>query len=309
VVGAEGTLGFVTEIEWRLDPIPPCRAGLRVGLRSLDDLVAAVAMLVAQEPSAVELLDRSFLDLVRGADLEAGLGTAEAILLIEFERADPNALRRAVEVAAEAVAPWATQVDTALSAGAAERLWALRHAASPILARLPEERRSLQVIEDACLPPERMGDYIRSVRRIAAAHALPVVIFGHAGDGHVHVNLLPDVTQPGWERAVRALLEEVTDAVLRLNGTLSGEHGDGRLRAGLLQRAYGAEIVNLFGRIKRAFDPLGILNPGVILPNGEAPISRLKVGQQAAAIPSDIASELRRIEREGGYARSRMELV
>jgi FAD/FMN-containing dehydrogenase len=266
-------------------------------------------MLVAQEPSAVELLDRSFLDLVRGADLEAGLGTAEAILLIEFERADPNALRRAVEVAAEAVAPWATQVDTALSAGAAERLWALRHAASPILARLPEERRSLQVVEDACLPPERMGDYIRSVRRIAAAHALPVVIFGHAGDGHVHVNLLPDVTQPGWERAVRALLEEVTDAVLRLNGTLSGEHGDGRLRAGLLQRAYGAEIVNLFGRIKRAFDPLGILNPGVILPNGEAPISRLKVGQQAAAIPSDIASELRRIEREGGYARSRMELV
>jgi FAD/FMN-containing dehydrogenase len=309
VVGAEGTLGFVTEIEWRLDHIPPCRAGLRVGLRSLDDLAAAVAMLLAQEPSAVELLDRSFLDLVRGADLEAGLGGAEAILLIEFERSDPDALRRAVEVAGEAVGPWASQVDTALSASAAERLWALRHAASPILARLPEERRSLQVIEDACLPPERIGEYIRSVRRIAAAHGLPVVIFGHAGDGHVHVNLLPDVTRAGWESAVRALLEEVSEAVLRLNGTLSGEHGDGRLRAGLLPRAYGTEVVNLFGQIKRAFDPLGILNPGVILANGEPPIGRLKVGPQAAAIPSDIASELRRIEREGGYAKSRMELV
>jgi FAD/FMN-containing dehydrogenase len=309
VVGAEGTLGFVTEIEWRLDRIPPCRAGLRVGLRSLDDLVAAVAMLLAQEPSAVELLDRSFLDLVRGADLDAALGGAEAILLVELERSDQDALRRAVEVAGEAVAPWATQVDTALSATAAERLWALRHAASPILARLPEERRSLQVIEDACLPTERMGEYIRSVRRISGAHGLPVVIFGHAGDGHVHVNLLPDVTRPGWENAVRTLLEEVTEAVLRLGGTLSGEHGDGRLRAGLLQRAYGNEIMSLFTRIKQAFDPLGILNPGVILPNGETPISRLKVGPQAAAIPSDIASELRRIEREGGYAKSRMELV
>jgi FAD/FMN-containing dehydrogenase len=185
----------------------------------------------------------------------------------------------------------------------------LRHAASPILARLPEERRSLQVIEDACLPPERMGDYIRSVRRIAAAHGLPVVIFGHAGDGHVHVNLLPDVTRPGWESAVQALLEEVTESVLRLNGTLSGEHGDGRLRAGLLQRAYGEDIVGLFAQIKRAFDPLGIMNPGVILPDGAAPISRLKVGHEAAAIPSDIASELRRIEREGGYAKWRMELV
>jgi hypothetical protein len=117
------------------------------------------------------------------------------------------------------------------------------------------------------------------------------------------------VTRPGWENAVRTLLEEVTEAVLRLGGTLSGEHGDGRLRAGLLQRAYGNEIMSLFTRIKQAFDPLGILNPGVILPNGETPISRLKVGPQAAAIPSDIASELRRIEREGGYAKSRMELV
>jgi FAD/FMN-containing dehydrogenase len=309
VIGAEGTLGFVTAIEWRLDRIPSCRAGLRVGLRSLDDLVAAVAMLLAQEPSAVELLDRSFLDLVRGANGESGLEDAEAILLCEFERTDAEALRRAVAVAAEAVDPWATQVDTALSAGAAERLWALRHAASPILARLPEQRRSLQVIEDACLPPERMGDYIRSVRRIGAAHGLPVVIFGHAGDGHVHVNLLPDVTRAGWENAVEALLDEVTEAALRLGGTLSGEHGDGRLRAGLLPRAYGAEIMALFGQIKRAFDPLGILNPGVILPNGKPPIERLKVGQQAAAIPSDIAAELRRIEREGGYGRSRMELV
>ncbi|HYC31250.1 MAG TPA: FAD-linked oxidase C-terminal domain-containing protein, partial [Gemmatimonadales bacterium] len=223
--------------------------------------------------------------------------------------ADPDALRSAVAAAADAVRDRASSVDTALSPRAAERLWALRHAASPILASLPEERRSLQVIEDACLPIERMGDYIRTVRRAAAARRIPVVVFGHAGDGHVHVNLLPEVARAGWEDAVASLLEEVSDAVTRLGGTPSGEHGDGRLRAGLLRRIYGDEVVELFGRVKRSFDPLGILAPGVILPSGESPIGRLKVGAGAAPLPPDIARALREIERKGGYGRLRMDLA
>jgi len=309
VVGAEGTLGLVTAIEWRLDPVPPCRAALRVGLRSLDDLVPVVAALLAQDPSAVELLDRSFLDLVRDTEAGAGLAEADAVLLVEIERPDPAALRATVEAAADAVRPRAASVDSALSARAAERLWAVRHAASPILASLLEGRRSLQVIEDACLPIERMGDYIRTVRRAAAARGIPVVVFGHAGDGHVHVNLLPEVARPGWEGAVATLLDEVSDAVIRLGGTPSGEHGDGRLRAGLLSRLYGEEIVDLFRRVKRCFDPLGILAPGVILPSGEPPIGRLKVGAGAAHLPDDIAAALREIERNGGYGRCRMEIA
>jgi FAD/FMN-containing dehydrogenase len=200
-------------------------------------------------------------------------------------------------------------VDTALSARAAERLWAVRHAASPLLAGLPEERRSLQVIEDGCVPIERMGDYIRTVRRAAATRGIPVVVFGHAGDGHVHANLLPEVAHAGWEAAVASLLEEVSDAVVRLGGTPSGEHGDGRLRAALLRRVYGEEVVDLFARIKRAFDPGGIFAPGVILPSGEPPIARLKVGAQAAPLPDDIARALREIERKGGYAQYRMDLA
>lgn len=309
LIGAEGTLGIVTAIEWRLDPVPAHRAGLRIGLRSLDDLVRVVAALLAHEPSAIELLDRTFLDLVRGTDAGAGLGDAEALLLVEIERADPEALRTAVLAAADAVRGRAASVETALAPRAAERLWAVRHAASPILASLPEERRSLQVIEDACLPIERMGDYIRAVRRLAAARGIPVVAFGHAGDGHVHVNLLPEVAKAGWEESVAGLLDEVSDVVVRLGGTPSGEHGDGRLRAGLLARVYGEEIVALFHRVKRAFDPLGILAPGVILPSGEPPIGRLKVGAGAAALPPDIARALREIERKGGYGRCRMELA
>jgi len=302
IIGAEGTLGLVTAAEWRLDPVPAARAGLRVALRSLDALGDAVAALLEHEPSAVELLDRTFLELVG----EAG---PEAILLVEMERDDQRAAREAVERAAAAVGPWAAAVDAALTSAAAERLWALRHAASPILAGLPETRRSLQVIEDGCVPLARMGEYIRAVRDAATTHGLAVVIFGHAGDGHVHVNLLPEVGRPGWEESVAALLDAVTDALVRLGGTPSGEHGDGRLRAGLLARVYGEDVLALFGRVKRAFDPLGILNPGVILPSGEPPISRLKVGAQAAALPDDIARGLRRIEQRGEYAQRRLELA
>lgn len=309
IIGAEGTLGFVTRVDWRLDPQPAHRAGLRVELRSLDDLVKVVAALLACEPSAVELLDRTFLDLIRRTEVGEGLAGAEAILLVEIERDDPHSLREAVAHASEGVRPWAAAVDTALTAASSARLWELRHAASPILAGLPEDRRSLQVIEDGCVPLERMGEYIRIVRRVTSARDIAAVIFGHAGDGHVHVNLLPRIGQAGWEQSVAGVLEEVSDAVIRLGGTPSGEHGDGRLRAGLLQRVYGEEIVGLFRKLKETFDPLGIMAPGVILPSGEPAITRLKVGREAAPIPDDIASALREIERRAGYARCRLELA
>ena len=299
--------GIVTSAVWRLDPVPAARAGLRVRLRTLDALADAVESLLLHQPSAVELLDRTFLELVG----EAG---PEAVLLVEIERDDPASAREAVERAAAAVAPWAASVDPGFTPAATERLWALRHAASPILAGLPETRRSLQVIEDGCVPVERMGDYVRAVREAAAERGLAVVIFGHAGDGHIHVNLLPEIGRAGWEDSVASLLEAVTDALVRLGGTPSGEHGDGRLRAGLLARVYGDEVMALFTRAKRAFDPLGILNPGIILPGADGaaagrPIRRLKVGEHAVALPDDIARGLRRIEQYGGYAQHRLELA
>jgi FAD/FMN-containing dehydrogenase len=311
-VGAEGTLGIVTQVEWRLDPIPPCRAGLRLALGSLDQLAPAVASLRPLQPSAMELLDRSFLELISAEEMgSAGVRFpgAEAVLLIELERDDPSSLRNALSDATARVRPLALSVDAAYSAAAAARLWAIRHAASPILARLPESRRSLQVIEDACVPLDRMGDYIRAVRQAAAERSIPVVLFGHAGDGHIHVNLLPDVTRPGWEEGVTAMMDQVTQTVLALGGTPSGEHGDGRLRAGTVERLYGPEILELFHLVKRTLDPSGILNPGVILSTGAPPISQLKVGANAVPLPEDVERSLREIERSGGYGRARLELA
>ena len=204
IIGAEGTLGVVTEIEWRLDKVPAFQAGLRVHLPSLHHLAEVVGALSQFAPSALELLDRSFLDLLGGDRLSrAGLGPGtEAVVLVELERDDAEALRQALREATNAVSTWATTVDTAYSRSEAEQLWAIRHAASPILAGLPENRRSLQVIEDGCVPVERMGEYIATVRRSAAEQDLPVVMFGHAGDGHIHVNLVSELAREGWETAV-----------------------------------------------------------------------------------------------------------
>jgi FAD/FMN-containing dehydrogenase len=312
VIGAEGTLGVVTAVEWRLDRIPAERVALRVALPSMDRFAEAVEVILARRPSALELLDRSFLDLVADrlpADAAGAAAGAEAILLVDLEGDDAAELAAASTALARALAPLAARVDTATSARDAARLWEIRHAASPILAGLPETRRSLQVIEDGCVPVSRVGEYVRFVRRAAAARGLDVVAFGHAGDGHVHVNLLPELARAGWEGEVAALLDDVTGEIVRLGGTPSGEHGDGRLRAPLLERVYGAGIVSLFRRVKDAFDPHGILNPGVIVPDGGASVTRLKTGDGAVPLPPDIAAGLRRIERTGGYATPRLSLA
>lgn len=229
--------------------------------------------------------------------------------MAEFERTTPAAARGAVGDAVRAVSAWTAEVDTALTPEESEALWRVRHAASPILARLPDTQRSLQVIEDGVVPPSRLADYIRLVRRVTAAQGCGAVLFGHAGDGNLHVNLLVDTTRAGWEAEVAAVLREVSAGVVALGGTLSGEHGDGRLRAGALESVFGAELVELFRDIKAAFDPAGVLNPGIKLAAVAPPVSRLKVGTGAVDIPADIAEGLRAIERGGGYARPRLELA
>jgi len=234
---------------------------------------------------------------------------AETVVLVEME-GTADVVDGGVARLESAVARLGGRAVVARTSEEEAAIWALRHAASPILARLPETRRSMQLVEDGCVPLERLGEYIRLLREAAARHGLPIVLFGHAGDGHVHANLLPDVTALGWEHEVASLYDEVSAGVLALGGTPAGEHGDGRLRAPLLERLYGAEVMTLFRGVKEAFDPLTILNPGVILPaRGAGPVSHLKVGRGAAPIPDDIAAALRTIERTGGYATPRLSLA
>lgn len=312
VIGAEGTLGVVTAVTWQLDPVPPAVAGLAITLRDLDQLGEVVPTLLELGPSGFELLDQSFLHLVRETDAARALGlrgSEAAVLLLDFEGATRDGAEQACHQAAELVEGWSADVALALTPKERKGLADLRHAASPILAGI-EGRRSLQVIEDACVPVAQLARYVAAVRGICSTHGIDAVVFGHAGDGNVHVNLLPDVGRAGWEQEVAAIYEEAMTEAITLGGTPSGEHGDGRLRAGLVERLYGPEIVGIFRQVKRDFDPAGLLNPGIKLPvAGSPPVARLKVGAGAAAIDADIASALREIERTGGYAKDRMELA
>ncbi len=304
LIGSEGTLAFVTAVHWRLDPIPPDLAGVALGFNDLAALAAAVPFLVSLNPSALELLDASLLRLIPGAPVAA------VLLLAEFERETSAAARGVVGDAVRGLKHDVAHVETAVDRAGLDKLWQVRRLASPALARLPPSQRSLQVIEDGCVPLERLGEYIGGLRSAAERHAVPVAIFGHAGDGHVHVNALPDITQPGWTQSLTHLFNDVIECLIRLDGVPSGEHGVGRLRAGALERFYGAAMMGLFRDVKRAYDPLSILNPGVIIPAADwAPLAALKVGEAAAAIPDDIAQRLRDLERNAAWATPKLELA
>src|SRR6185436_16948356 len=197
-------------------------------------------------PAAIELLDRTYLEFVRalGADVAEH---AEAVLIVELE--DETQARTAL-------LGW-DGIVRATDADSKEEIWRLRHRASPILAGLPDHQRSLQVVEDGCVPRERLGDYIAGLRRLTSAAGFSVVIFGHAGDGHVHANVLADVRDNDLAPRLERCLRETSALQIELGGTTSGEHGDGRLRAPFLEAQYGATYVEACRRVKAAFDPKG----------------------------------------------------
>ncbi len=160
---------------------------------------------------------------------------------------------------------------------------------------------------------QALARYIAALRAVAKDSGFEIVIFGHAGDGHLHANVLADVTAPDFAARLAACLELVTAEQISLGGTPSGEHGDGRLRAPFLERTFGAAYAELCRRTKTAWDPAGILNPGVkILRGGDvggvAP-GLLKVGAAAPALPAGIAAKLREMERTAGWGTFKLELA
>lgn len=281
LVGSEGTLAIIVGIELRLAPLPTATMGLVAGFPDLEGAAAAAGRLASLGASAVELLDRSFLEIATSTgdrlpiDLPRGL---EAVLLVEVEASSEGTAEYAVhDLAGWCEAGGAAFIEKALDPKRAQQLWTLRHAASPILNQLAPALRSLQVIEDGCVPREQLSGYVRGVRRLLKSARLRGVIFGHAGDGHVHVNALVDVRESDWRERVQHLLSEVTALVQRLGGTIAGEHGDGRLRAPLLPLVWSRAAVAAFASVKQAFDPLGIFNPGVKVPlPGAEPLEDIK---------------------------------
>ena len=168
----------------------------------------------------------------------------------------------------------------------------------------------MQFIEDGAVPVERLGEYVLGVRAALDRWGVRGVIFGHAGDAHVHVNPLVDVSRPDWRQQVEGLLEDVVALTARLGGTLAGEHGDGRLRTPLIDRIWPPAARELFGLIKRAFDPAAILNPGVKVPlPGQRALEAIKYDPLLPDLLERARLALERVEHGRLYARSRLELI
>ena len=326
LAGSEGTLAIFVGVEVALCDVAKATASLLVSWTTLEGAVHGAALACEAGASACELLDRTFL---RIAAAEKGLALpvdeqAEAALLIELEYTphpshagalsnqedEALLLARASSLERALLAAGASKVIVGLEPESEEALWALRHAASPILARLDPSIVSMQVIEDGVVPPVRLSEYVHGVRNALDREGFRGVIFGHAGDGNVHVNVLVDVRQDGWAKRLRRLFLDVTELTARLGGTPSGEHGDGRLRTPVLSRFWPPAAMELFAEIKSTFDPLEVLNPGVkVGRSGAHSWNAIKYDRALPPAAPRVVRVLERVSRERAYDRSRLEML
>jgi FAD/FMN-containing dehydrogenase len=312
LVGSEGTLAIVVAVELALAPLAGATSSVLAEFGTLEEAVDGAIRARDSGASACELLDRTFLDVAaRGGSGASIASSTEAVLLAEVEGDDEHAAARAARALGESFQKaGATAVQLAIDPAMEHELWSLRHAASPTLARLDPELKSMQFIEDGAVPPARLPDYVRGVRAALEHRGLRGVIFGHAGDAHAHVNPLIDVRAPDWRERVSALLDDVVSLTARLGGTLAGEHGDGRLRTPLLERVWPPETLALFALVKRAFDPTSILNPGVKVPVADQhALGSIKYDPSLPPLPPAARAALDDVERDRAYAAPRLELL
>ncbi len=261
LVGSEGTLAAITEATLKLAPLASAKRTLRATFADVGAAARAVARVMAQPvaPCALEFLDDQCLALARAHGGEA-IPVAGAMLVLEVD-GEPESLSSAVDAIVRAVhGDGLLDLSVACSEAEVATLWAARKALSPALRTLSPNK----INEDVVVPVSHVPELVAATRQAAHTHALPIVCFGHAGNGNLHVNLLPR-DEAEMLRAPAAL-DDIFGAVIRLGGTLSGEHGIGLAKREFMPRALDPQALALMQAIKRQFDPDGILNPGKLLP-------------------------------------------
>lgn len=269
LIGSEGTLAVVTEIVLRLLPKPPSVVTLRATFANVGEAADAVTRLVRERavPAALELVDGVSLDAV-AAHLEdrslAPAGTG-ALLLIEVDGMGASVDEEATRVARACFDAGATDVQRAQSEEERQRLWRARRELSPALKALAPAKLN----HDVVVPKGLIPRLFTLVADLSASHGLLIPCFGHAGDGNIHVNIMADPDQPGQMERARLAERHLLEGVVALGGSISGEHGIGFTKAQFLGLELSPEVIALMRRIKRAFDPCDILNPGKIFPEAE----------------------------------------
>lgn len=263
LVGSEGTLAVLGDLTLRLVPKPEQVVTFSIQFSTLSDAARAVSMLIAKGsvPRCAELLDETTLKVMRAAGAPCS-ERANAMLILEVDGHEAACEREAAHVAECCERVGALEVLVAQSENQRSKLWDARKQMSHAVRRFARHKLS----EDVVVPRRRLGELLAGVRAIGERFEVKTLSYGHAGDGNMHVNFLWDTEDEAVR--VQGAIEQLFRLTLSLDGTLSGEHGIGILKAPYLHLEQSAELIELQRKLKATFDPAGLLNPGKIFASG-----------------------------------------
>ncbi|RIH86677.1 FAD-binding oxidoreductase [Calidithermus roseus] len=263
LIGSEGTLGLITEATLRLEPLPKHTRTLMAHFAEVGQAAEAVSKAIAAGavPSKLEFMDQGCIRAVEDY-LHLGLPVdAAALLLVDTDGDDAEVVAEELEWVAQACRAAGGVVRLAHSPAEAAQLWQARRSVSPAIGRI----RSKRMNEDIAVPRSSLPAVVREIEALGRQYGLPLVQFGHIGDGNLHPNILYDPKTDSEER-VWELAHEVARVALRYGGVLSGEHGIGLMKREFMREAVDAQTLAILWDVKRRLDPEGRLNPGKVLP-------------------------------------------
>jgi D-lactate dehydrogenase len=264
LIGSEGTLAIITEATLKLTPLAEGKRTLQAIYRDIESAADAVSAIMAQPliPCALEFIDGQAIEMIRAYSTAKLPHEAGALLMIETD-GPLSQLDHAVQTLRRAASNGGLlEIHSAESPEEIAALWATRKALSPALRNIAPKK----INEDVVVPVSNIPALIRGLEQLSRQYAIPIINFGHAGNGNIHVNLLIDPDDPQQMQNAAQCLDAVFSLVLNLNGTLSGEHGVGLEKRDFIDREIDPVTLDLMRRIKHQFDPLGLLNPGKMLP-------------------------------------------
>ncbi|HIA91935.1 TPA: FAD-binding oxidoreductase [Candidatus Saccharibacteria bacterium] len=268
IVGSQGTLGVVTEITLRTEAYTAQNTLIAAHFDSLESAGQAVAQLLPLGPAALEFVDKFLLELVDEHNSKQLEGLVEKpfpkiVLLIEFDDNNESKRKRLTKKAKKILEGIALEFQVTEDPHEQEMLWKLRRSAAAVMWHTKGNAKALPIIEDGVVPQEKLTEFIPKVYALYEKYGLDVALWGHAGNSNIHMQPFLDLTKTADRQKVFRLMDDYYGLVMSMGGSTAGEHNDGRLRAPYLKELYGEKMYDVFAKVKKIFDPYGILNPGV----------------------------------------------
>ena len=310
--GTEGSLAVTLRAKVNLVELPGATVLLVLGFTDSVAAADVVPLVLPHGPLTMESINATLVERlpssVRAAAVAAGLPAGQAWLLVEVGGADRDeAMRGARAIITDLGSsdlPVTTSVVT--DPGAQGVLWRCRRDSTGLATRRSDGAEAWGGWEDAAVPPERLGAYLRELDEILAAHDLSGTSYGHFGEGCMHIRMDFDLLSDRGVARYRSFIAQAADLVIRLGGSVSGEHGDGRARSELLTKMYGADVVALFAQVKHLWDPAGVLNPHVIV--DPAPLD-VDIRHHGKAKDRQLATEFTYPQDAGSFAQAQRRCV